>query len=734
MAPDMSRALPVKIRPRHLETSESYGRRLALANGLPADTPLKAARQLAGTSKTSALRSALTQWSEAKGGLRTGHFQRQAQRANENLPARTMCRLCAHGEIVGQFGHAESYACLRHGLWTGPQTDAPTLTPINDRVRSAEIRYRRLRRAGRVPIILVQELAIIVSRHRGVSSIKTRLDAANYSDVVHLAQLLTSQSFQRDLLQPTRTFAQARHLLETSLLAQLPSCDAVLVDGLWLLLRPAFLAVRDEVENRKHPAPAICQLLDIDPGIWASMLGIPRPMEPFNRYLDVLETSPADSWVNACELLLVSGQNQRPRAASKQGAWTASIICRRGHWSQRTMHSAFKTLKAGRDGCPYCAGSRALAGYNSMAETHPNIAAQWHPTLNGDTVPSHITRAGTSPSYWWICSSGHEWQASPGNRTKGQGCPYCSRRRCTPGVTSLDVTHPSIAAEWNYRLNGDKVPSMITSGSGAVIEWICPRAHEYATTPAARTGRRGVGCPVCANARVLAGANDLATSHPHIAKEWHPSRNGAVTPQTVGAGTPRKYYWRCQIGHDYLSPVNARTRGTGCPACAGQQVIAGYNDLLTTHPHVAAEWDHDANGSRTPDSVISGSARKAYWICPLGHKYAKPINARAAGSACQYCSNRKVLSGFNDLATRYPELTWDWHPEKNGSIVPDGVVPGNTQRWWKCADGHEQFGSVPNRIRTGGCSQCPPERRVLDREAGAISDGLDVDRETHGDQ
>lgn len=733
MVLDMTRALPVKIRPRHLETPESYGRRLARANGLPTDSARKAARQLAGTSQTSELRNALARWCETKGCLRQGHFRDQAVRAEEGLPGRTMCQLCAYGDTVEQFGHAESFVCLRHGVWTGLQTDAPFLVFVNDRVRSAEARYRRLRRAGRVQIILVQELAIIVNRHRNKPGVETRLDPANYSEVVLLAQLLTSRSFQRDLLQPTRTFAQARRLLEASVLAQLPSSDAVLFDGLWLLLRPAFLAVRDVVLNQKHPVPAICQLLDFDPGIWARMRWIPRPLEPFNRYLDVLETAPANSWAHACELLLAAGQAARPRAASKQGAWTASIICRRGHRSYRAMHSAFRTSQVERDGCAYCAGSRALAGYNSMAETHPNLAAQWHPSLNGHTVPSHITGAGTSQSYWWICSSGHEWQASPGNRAKGRGCPYCSRRRCLPGVTSLDATHPSIAAEWNYRLNGDKVPSMVTSGSGAVIEWICPRSHSYAMTLAARTGKRRAGCPVCANARVLAGVNDLATSHPHIAKEWHPSENGAVTPQTVGAGTPRKFHWRCRLGHDYVSPVNVRTKGTGCPACAGQRVIAGFNDLLTTHPDIAAAWDHDANGRKAPDSVIAGSARIAYWICSLGHRYAKAINARAAGSGCQYCSNRKVLPGYNDLATRYPELARDWHPEKNGAIEPDAIVPGNTRRWWKCAEGHEQFGSVPNRIRTKGCAECPPLRRVLAAGAEPLKDGLDVDRKRYGD-
>lgn len=731
MVPDMSRALPVKIRRRHLETPESYGRRLALANGLPADTPINAARQLAGTSNISALRKALAQWCETKGSLRLGHFRDHAVHTEQGLPQRTMCRLCAHGGTVEQFGHAESYCCLRHGLWTGPQTAPFTLTPIDDEIRAVEIRYRRLRRAGRVPVVLVQELAVIVNRHRGENSIETRLDAGNYSDVVSLAELLTNRSFQHDLLNPTRTFAEARRLLEVSIGARLPISGAILVDGLWRLLRPAFLAVRDKVDGQNHAEPEICRLLGIDPGGCASTTWLQRPMEPFGRYLELLESSLADQWANACEVTLVAGQGSRPRAASRQGVWMASFICRQGHWHRRTLNTASSALKVGRDGCPYCAGLRALAGYNSMAETHPALAAEWHLTLNGATTPSKVTGAGNSSSYWWTCLSGHEWQATPNNRAKGQGCPYCSGRRCMAGFNSVDVTHPRIAAEWNYRLNASNEPSMFTAGSGALIEWICPLGHEYASPLTARTGA-GKGCPICANLKVLVGFNDLATSHPQVAEQWHPGQNGTVTPQTVVAGSGRRYYWRCPAGHDYVAAVSSRTNGSGCPVCAGQRVLVGFNDLRSTHPLVAVEWDTERNGNRTPESVIAGSNWRAQWICRLGHSYAKRINERAAGSGCQYCSNRKVLRGFNDLATRHPEIARDWHPERNEALAASEVVPGNAKRWWKCLCGHEHFGSVPNRIKTRGCPLCAPDRRVLTNESAFARQDADVDGETRG--
>lgn len=42
-------------------------------------------------------------------------------------------------------------------------------------------------------------------------------------------------------------------------------------------------------------------------------------------------------------------------------------------------------------GCPYCAGRRALPGFNDLESLNPELAKQWHPTLNGDLKPSDVT-------------------------------------------------------------------------------------------------------------------------------------------------------------------------------------------------------------------------------------------------------------------------------------------------------------------------------------------------------
>ena len=80
------------------------------------------------------------------------------------------------------------------------------------------------------------------------------------------------------------------------------------------------------------------------------------------------------------------------------------------------------------------------------------------------------------------------------------------------------------------------------------------------------------GCPYCVNKKVLVGFNDLASIEPKIAAEWHPTLNGALTPEKVTAGSNRKVWWLCPEGHVWRTAISNRTNAkkrTGCPVCAG---------------------------------------------------------------------------------------------------------------------------------------------------------------------
>jgi hypothetical protein len=56
------------------------------------------------------------------------------------------------------------------------------------------------------------------------------------------------------------------------------------------------------------------------------------------------------------------------------------------------------------------------------------VAAQWHPSKNGDSLPQHFL-PNSHENVWWKCEDGHEWKASIESRTRGARCPICSNRQ-----------------------------------------------------------------------------------------------------------------------------------------------------------------------------------------------------------------------------------------------------------------------------------------------------------------
>ena len=74
------------------------------------------------------------------------------------------------------------------------------------------------------------------------------------------------------------------------------------------------------------------------------------------------------------------------------------------------------------------------------------LLTQWHPTKNLGLSPDSNT-FGSNKKAWWVCSKGHEWEATVFSRTTNQrGCPYCKGVRVIFGETDLETTHPILAS------------------------------------------------------------------------------------------------------------------------------------------------------------------------------------------------------------------------------------------------------------------------------------------------
>ena len=140
-------------------------------------------------------------------------------------------------------------------------------------------------------------------------------------------------------------------------------------------------------------------------------------------------------------------------------------------------------------------------------------------------------------------------------------------------------------------------------------------------------------------------------------------------------------------------------------------------NLLLTRPDIAAQWDYEKNYPLKPENFFVGSSRKKFWWkCPKGHEYQRSIIERTAkGHGCPYCSNHKILVGYNDLQTTHPELASEWLYEKNGELKPTDVTAGKAMKvWWKCKTcGREWEAYISNRSRGAGCSSCSHKRKQM---------------------
>ncbi len=367
--------------------------------------------------------------------------------------------------------------------------------------------------------------------------------------------------------------------------------------------------------------------------------------------------------------------------------------------------------------------------YNYCLEhDRPELLREWHFAKNAPLTPQGITY-GSKRSAWWKCEKGHEWQAMIYTRTgAGSGCPYCKGKRAWPGENDLASQRPDLAAQWHPTKNGVVTPADVSLGSHHKAWWKCGKGHEWQAVVKSRA-INGTGCPVCANRRIVPGENDLGSTCPDLARQWHPDKNGTLTPHDVAAGTRRKVWWRCEEGHEWAATVVSRASGgTDCPVCAGKAVISGENDLASLFPDLAAQWHPTRNGILTPETLTPNSNKKVWWRCPLGHDYPASVGARTvSGAGCPYCANRKVLPGFNDLATLEPMVAAQWHPTLNEALTPEMVTAGSRRKvWWECPAGHSWKAMIYSRTgpKKCGCPVCAgkAQPKRIERYRQALAD------------
>ena len=203
-----------------------------------------------------------------------------------------------------------------------------------------------------------------------------------------------------------------------------------------------------------------------------------------------------------------------------------------------------------------------------LAATEPEVAAMWHESLNGDLTPWDVFPRSMGKA-WWRCKNGCVYDGAIAKRVEGVGCRYCSNRAVN-AKNCMRVTRPDLSAEFHPTKNGERTPDDVVAGTSHRLWWQCiSHGHDWQVSGDNRV-RQATGCPYCSNKKVWVGFNDMGTTRPDLAAEFHETRNGDLTPQDVVAGTGKRLWWKCTPrGHEWRATGDSRAnKGRGCKECA----------------------------------------------------------------------------------------------------------------------------------------------------------------------
>lgn len=336
-----------------------------------------------------------------------------------------------------------------------------------------------------------------------------------------------------------------------------------------------------------------------------------------------------------------------------------------------------------------------------MSSFPSHLYDEWDSNVNEKNLDDYSLNSKFYAS--WVCStnSKHKWTARISHRSSGTKCPYCTNKKLLAGDNDLATKHPNLVREWSSK--NTISPNAIVYGAAKKVWWVCTNNHEWEDSISNRS-LLGRGCPYCNGAKPIIGVNDFASLYPELAKQW--SSKNSLDPKGLLPKSNRKAFWTCEEGHEWEATVANRTHNkTGCPICVNQKVLEGYNDFASTHVghSILKEWS--SKNSLKPNEVAYGSNRKMLWLGECGHEWESRIHDRVRGFGCPYCTNRKVLEGFNDLATTHPELAKQLS-EKNNFIASEIIAAKDDKVWWLGSCGHEWEANIYKRKDGQNCPYC----------------------------
>jgi len=383
----------------------------------------------------------------------------------------------------------------------------------------------------------------------------------------------------------------------------------------------------------------------------------------------------------------------------------------KGHEWETAIHDRTST----GSNCPYCSNQK-IGDDNNLKVLFPEIAAEWHPTKNGDKKPENFASGSNNIKIWWQCSKGHEWDAVIQSRTRGTNCPKCKMQTSKPEfriLSELETIFDNVKSR--HRIKNNEIDIFIEDINVGVEydgshwhkdkETIDKKKNEFLSSLGVELFRvrRSPLKEITLN-DIIVEDDDLKKTDLNKLINKIADSSDEVLKTKINDYLQSKEFVDEDSYKKYLSyfpsPIPEKS-------------------LTSLEADFVKEWNFTKNHPLKPEQFSTNSNHKVWWICDKGHEWESIINNRFKGTDCPYCSGRFATTE-NNLAVLYPELVKEWHPTKNGDESPENFkIKSQRKVWWICSEGHE-YESIPrNRTEGIACPYCsgryPTEENNLER-------------------
>lgn len=384
-------------------------------------------------------------------------------------------------------------------------------------------------------------------------------------------------------------------------------------------------------------------------------------------------------------------------------------------WICRTCgHKWTAEIKARNhgNGCPTCGRERQIQTLNdnllkksgSLFDNNPELASEWHPTMNKPVTPRDVL-VNSGKSYAWLCKKcGYVWKQRVSVRNRGSGCPACANMTVVKGFNDLATINPWLTLEWHPSLNGELKPDQVVYGSSKKVYWKC-RICGNVWKATVDSRNRGNGCKKCFYEQQVSFQEKAVL---YFVKNVFPSAVESYQPNWLAPKELDIFIPEMNIGIEYdgaewhTDSLKDIRKDEICLA-HGIDVIHLREPLCPKAKFKTAIY----LSSRSTASLEQGITELLILLQHRTNQFAPIPKIDVLENTVSILMMMQLNAKQKSLAVVYPELAKEWDYQRNFPLIPEqfSAVSGQSV-YWKCELGHQWRARIANRKNGNGCPYC----------------------------